>query len=73
VGWVLCIRARWSGGGMIALRRPRPRYESMARAASARSAAVLNWDVAGRDALARIADLAGVRRERPRRLAMTPY
>jgi glycosyltransferase involved in cell wall biosynthesis len=60
-------------GRMIALMRDRPRYESMARAASARSAAMLNWDVAGRAALARIADLAGVRRERPRRLAMTPY
>jgi hypothetical protein len=47
----------------------------MARAAAARSAAMLNWDVAGREAVARIAAVAGVvagRRERPRRMALTP-
>jgi glycosyltransferase involved in cell wall biosynthesis len=59
-------------GRIIALMRDRPRYESMARAASARSAARLNWDVAGRDALSRIAAAAGVIRERPRRMALTP-
>ncbi len=59
-------------GRIIALMRDRPRYESMARAASARSAALLNWDIAGRDALSRIAAVAGVVRERPRRMALTP-
>jgi glycosyltransferase involved in cell wall biosynthesis len=59
-------------GRIIALMRDRPRYESMARAASARSAALLNWDVAGRVALSRIAAAAGVIRERPRRMALTP-
>jgi glycosyltransferase involved in cell wall biosynthesis len=59
-------------GRIIALMRDRPRYESMARAASARSAALLNWDVAGSDALSRIAAAAGVMRERPRRMALTP-
>ena len=59
-------------GRIIALMRDRPRYESMARAASARSAALLNWDIAGRDALSRIATVAGVMRERPRRMALTP-
>jgi hypothetical protein len=44
----------------------------MARAASARSAALLNWDVAGSDALSRIASVAGLVRERPRRMALTP-
>jgi hypothetical protein len=47
----------------------------MARAASARSAAVLNWDVAGRDALARIEGVVTGRvtkRERRRDLALTP-
>ena len=59
-------------GRIIALMRDRPRYESMARAASARSAALLNWDVAGSDALSRIASVAGLVRERPRRMALTP-
>ena len=59
-------------GRIIALMRDRPRYESMARAASARSAALLNWDIAGRDALSRIAAVAGMVRERPRRMALTP-
>jgi glycosyltransferase involved in cell wall biosynthesis len=61
-------------GRVLALLRDRPRYERMARAASARSAAVLNWDVAGREALARIeAVVGGVRtRERRRDLALTP-
>jgi glycosyltransferase involved in cell wall biosynthesis len=62
-------------GRVLALLRDRPRYEQMARAASARSAAVLNWDVAGRDALARIEDLVDgrvTRRERRRDLALTP-
>ncbi|HTK49910.1 MAG TPA: glycosyltransferase family 4 protein [Gemmatimonadaceae bacterium] len=62
-------------GRVLALLRDRPRYEQMARAASARSAAVLNWDVAGRDALARIGDVVGgrvTRRERRRDLALTP-
>ena len=59
-------------GRIIALMRDRPRYESMARAASARSAALLNWDVAGSVALSRIAAAAGVVRARPRRMALTP-
>lgn len=62
-------------GRVLALLRDRPRYEQMARAASARSAAVLNWDVAGRDALARIEGVVGgrvIRRERRRDLALTP-
>lgn len=62
-------------GRILALMKDRPRYEAMARAAAARSAATLNWDVAGREAVARIAAVAGVvggRRERPRRLALTP-
>jgi hypothetical protein len=55
--------------------KDRPRYEAMAHAAAARSATMLNWDVAGREAVARIAAVAGVvggRRERPRRMALTP-
>jgi len=47
----------------------------MARAAAARSSLMLNWDVAGREALARIAAAAGFvggRRERSRRMALTP-
>jgi len=59
-------------GRIIALMRDRPRYESMARAASARAAALLNWDVAGRDALSRIAAAAGIIQQRPRRMALTP-
>jgi glycosyltransferase involved in cell wall biosynthesis len=62
-------------GRILGLMRDRPRYEVMARAAAARSAAMLNWDVAGREAVARIAAVAGVaavRRERPRRMALTP-
>jgi glycosyltransferase involved in cell wall biosynthesis len=62
-------------GRILPLLRERPRYEAMARAAAARSASMLNWDVAGREAVARIAAVAGVaagRRERPRRLALTP-
>jgi glycosyltransferase involved in cell wall biosynthesis len=62
-------------GRILALMKDRPRYEAMARAAAARSASVLNWDVAGREAVARIAAVAGVvggRRERPRRMALTP-
>jgi len=60
---------------ILALMKDRPRYEMMARAAAARSATLLNWDVAGREAVARIAAVAGVatvRRERPRRMALTP-
>ena len=60
---------------ILALMKDRPRYEVMARAAAARSATLLNWDVAGREVLARIAAVAGVaavRRERPRRMALTP-
>ena len=62
-------------GRILALLKERPRYEAMARGAAARSASMLNWDVAGREAVARIAAVAGVggvRRERPRRLALTP-
>jgi glycosyltransferase involved in cell wall biosynthesis len=62
-------------GRILALLKDRPRYEAMARAAAAHSASTLNWDVAGREAVARIAAAAGVgatRRERPRRLALTP-
>jgi glycosyltransferase involved in cell wall biosynthesis len=62
-------------GRILGLMKDRPRYEAMARAAAARSAAMLNWDVAGREAVARIAAVAGVagaRRERPRRMALTP-
>ena len=62
-------------GRILALMKDRPRYEVMARAAAARSASMLNWDVAGREAVARIAAVAGVvgaRRERPSRLALTP-
>jgi glycosyltransferase involved in cell wall biosynthesis len=62
-------------GRILGLMKDRPRYESMARAAASRSATMLNWDVAGREAVARIAAVAGVvgaRRERPRRLALTP-
>ena len=62
-------------GRILALMKDRPRYETMERAAAARSASTLNWDVAGREAVARIAAVAGVaagRRERPRRLALTP-
>ena len=62
-------------GRILALMKDRPRYEVMARAAAARSASMLNWDVAGREAVARIAAVAGVsgvRRERPRRMALTP-
>jgi glycosyltransferase involved in cell wall biosynthesis len=62
-------------GRILALMKDRPRYEVMARAAAARSATMLNWDVAGREAVARIAAVAGVvavRRERPRRMALTP-
>ena len=61
-------------GRILALMKDRPRYEAMARAAASRSAAMLNWDVAGREALARIAAVAGVvrARERPRRMALTP-
>src|SRR5688572_3888566 len=62
-------------GRILGLMRDRPRYEVMAHAAAARSAALLNWDVAGREAVARIAAVAGgvaVRRERPRRMALTP-
>ena len=62
-------------GRILALMKDRPRYEAMARAAASRSAVMLNWDVAGREAVARIAAVAGVvgaRRERPRRLALTP-
>ena len=62
-------------GRILALMKDRPRYEAMARAAASRSATMLNWDVAGREAVARIAAVAGVvdgRRERPRRLALTP-
>ncbi|PYP81042.1 MAG: hypothetical protein DMD35_03130 [Gemmatimonadetes bacterium] len=62
-------------GRILALMKDRPRYEAMARAAATRSAAMLNWDVAGREAVARIAAVAGVvdgRRERPRRMALTP-
>jgi glycosyltransferase involved in cell wall biosynthesis len=62
-------------GRILALLKDRPRYEAMARAAAVRSATMLNWDVAGREAVARIAAVAGVamvRRERPRRMALTP-
>ena len=62
-------------GRILGLMKDRPRYEVMARAAAARSATMLNWDVAGREAVARIAAVAGVvagRRERPRRMALTP-
>jgi glycosyltransferase involved in cell wall biosynthesis len=62
-------------GRILALMKDRPRYEVMARAAAARSASMLNWDVAGREAVARIAAVAGMvdaRRERPRRMALTP-
>jgi glycosyltransferase involved in cell wall biosynthesis len=62
-------------GRLLALIKDRPRYEAMARAAAARSATMLNWDVAGFEAVARIAAVAGVvagRRERPRRMALTP-
>jgi glycosyltransferase involved in cell wall biosynthesis len=62
-------------GRILALMKDRPRYEVMAHAAAARSAAMLNWDVAGREAVARIAAVAGVatvQRERPRRMALTP-
>ena len=62
-------------GRILALMKDRPRYEAMARAAVSRSATMLNWDVAGREAVARIAAVAGVvdgRRERPRRMALTP-
>jgi glycosyltransferase involved in cell wall biosynthesis len=62
-------------GRILALMKDRPRYEAMARAAASRSATMLNWDVAGREAVARIAAVAGVvggRRERPRRMALTP-
>jgi glycosyltransferase involved in cell wall biosynthesis len=62
-------------GRILALMKDRPRYEAMARAAVSRSATILNWDVAGREAVARIAAVAGVvdgRRERPRRMALTP-
>jgi glycosyltransferase involved in cell wall biosynthesis len=41
-------------GRILPLLRDRARYETMARAARERSDTVLNWDVAGRDALARI-------------------
>ena len=62
-------------GRILGLLKDRPRYEVMARAAAERSATMLNWDVAGREAVARIAAVAGVaagRRERPRRMALTP-
>ena len=62
-------------GRILPLLKDRPRYERMARAAAARSALLLNWDVAGREALARIAAAAGFvggRRERSRQLALTP-
>jgi glycosyltransferase involved in cell wall biosynthesis len=62
-------------GRILGLMKDRPRYEAMSRAAAAHSAAVLNWDVAGREVVARIAAVAGIvagRRERPRRLALTP-
>jgi glycosyltransferase involved in cell wall biosynthesis len=62
-------------GRILGLMKDRPRYEAMAHAAAARSATMLNWDVAGREAVARIAAVAGVvggRRERPRRMALTP-
>jgi glycosyltransferase involved in cell wall biosynthesis len=62
-------------GRILGLMKDRPRYELMAHAAAARSASMLNWDVAGREAVARIAAVAGVvggRRERPRRMALTP-
>jgi glycosyltransferase involved in cell wall biosynthesis len=62
-------------GRILALMKDRPRYEARARAAVSRSATMLNWDVAGREAVARIAAVAGVvdgRRERPRRMALTP-
>ncbi|MFL5617698.1 MAG: glycosyltransferase family 4 protein [Gemmatimonadaceae bacterium] len=62
-------------GRILGLMKDRQRYEAMARAAAARSASMLNWDVAGREAVARIAAVAGVvggRRERPRRMALTP-
>ena len=62
-------------GRILGLMKDRPRYEVMAHAAAARSASMLNWDVAGREAVARIAAVAGVvggRRERPQRMALTP-
>jgi glycosyltransferase involved in cell wall biosynthesis len=62
-------------GRILPLLKDRPRYETMARAAAARSALLLNWDVAGREALARIAAAAGYlggRRERSRNWALTP-
>jgi glycosyltransferase involved in cell wall biosynthesis len=62
-------------GRILGLIKDRPRYEAMAHAAAARAATMLNWDVAGREAVARIAAVAGVlgaRRERPRRMALTP-
>jgi glycosyltransferase involved in cell wall biosynthesis len=62
-------------GRILGLMKDRPRYEVMAHAAAARAATMLNWDVAGREAVARIAAVAGVvagRRERPRRMALTP-
>ena len=62
-------------GRILPLLKDRPRYEVMARAAAARSSLLLNWDVAGREALARIAaaaDFVGGRRERSRRMALTP-
>jgi glycosyltransferase involved in cell wall biosynthesis len=62
-------------GRILGLIKDRPRYEAMAHAAAARAATMLNWDVAGREAVARIAAVTGVvgaRRERPRRMALTP-
>jgi glycosyltransferase involved in cell wall biosynthesis len=51
-------------GRMLPLLRDRERYEAMARAARARAEERLNWDVAGRDAMARIEAVVDARRAR---------
>jgi glycosyltransferase involved in cell wall biosynthesis len=52
-------------GRMLPLLRDRDRYEAMARAARERAETRLNWDVAGRDVVARVESLIRARVDRP--------
>ena len=52
-------------GRILPLLRDRDRYEAMARAARERAETRLNWDIAGRDVVARLESLLRARVDRP--------